>query len=99
MKMKCRECGREMDLWEFATYAEAYLLKSAIESGIAAFFIVAMKHYFLTQTKGFIDSHMAGLANNFAIQCPKCKKADVWDPAPGKENIVISKNDESNVTL
>jgi len=26
---------------------------------------------------------MAGLANNFSITCPSCKRADqVWDPAP-----------------
>jgi hypothetical protein len=97
MKMKCSKCGREMDLWEFATYAEAYLLKLVVKSSVVAFLVETIKHYFLTQTRGFVDSQMAGLANNFNINCPTCKVAGSWEPAPDKDT--ITKSESETLTL
>lgn len=42
-----------------------------------------IKDHFSKPTRGWVDSSMAGLANNFAIACPNCKRSDdAWDPAP-----------------
>jgi len=103
-KIKCRECGREMDFWEFMPYLETYLLKLAIASGLVAFLTEAAKNYFLTkqQTKGFIDGRMATYANLLEVKCPKCKDVGVWDPISLMEPVVeikkeiISKNTKAN---
>ena len=81
MKMTCRKCGRGMDLSEFLTYTESYLIK-AIEVAAVPLLVLAIKRLFATETRGFLDSHMAGLANNFKIVCPNCKKYVCWDPTP-----------------
>ena len=87
MMMKCRYCKKKMDLAEFLTYAEAYLIKNILIATAIPLFIAMMKHWLLTPTKGLIDSTMAGLANNFAMECPQCKRSDKpWDPAPEKES-------------
>lgn len=82
--MKCRKCGRTMDLWEFATYVEAYFIK-LVAAAAVPFIVTAIKQKLSSGTRGIIDSSMAGLANNFEIACPKCKKPNCWDPDPGEE--------------
>ena len=60
------------------------------------FLIDAIKQKLKTETKGFFDSTMAGLANNFAIACPGCKRADTpWDPAPEKKPRQLKQKSES----
>lgn len=91
MYMKCRNCGRLMDLWEFLTYAEAYFIK-IISAASIPFLIAAIKDRLSTSTKDVLGSSMAGLANNFAIACPVCKKADEpWDPLPEIEQKIKEK--------
>ena len=85
-KMNCSECGREMGLAEFLTYAEAYFLKLIIPTAIP-FIISAINHKLSNETnntRGVIDESMAGLANNFSIACPHCKQVD-WYPASGEK--------------
>jgi len=84
MKMKCRKCGRIMDLWKFATYVEAYFIK-LVAAAAVPFIVTAITQKLSSGTRGIIDSSMDGLANNFEIACPKCKKPNCWDPAPGEE--------------
>ena len=81
-KIKCRKCGRVMGFWEFAPYIEVYLAKLAVETGLSAFILAALKSYFSTkqETRGFINEHMASFASMLKIKCPQCKKLDVWDP-------------------
>jgi len=80
--MKCRHCNRKMDFVEFLTYPAAYFLKLIAPAVIPAV-IAAILRELSVQNKGVIDSGMAGLANNFEIACPECKKVDKpWDPAP-----------------
>ncbi|MFA6527039.1 MAG: hypothetical protein WCT20_01305 [Candidatus Babeliales bacterium] len=88
--MKCSNCGREMGLAEFLTYAEAYFLKLIIPATVP-FLIAALANEISNktkgavvdgQTRGVIDQSMSGLANNYSIACPHCKKID-WYPASG----------------
>jgi phage FluMu protein Com len=102
MKIKCRKCGREMDIWEFMPYIEVYLVKLAVTSGLVAIFAEALKSYFFAkqETRGFVDGHMTTFANLLEIKCPQCKKANVWDPISIIEKeltteIVIEKVKES----
>ena len=92
MIMRCRECKRTMDLWEFLAYVEAFFLK-AISAAAVPFIMQAIKDQF--STRGIIDSHMAGLANNFEIACPNCKKYVCWDSAAEIESIPLSQEQES----
>lgn len=82
MKIKCRKCGREMDLWEFSPYIEVYLVKLAVSSGLISIFTEAIKNYFFAkrEIRGFVDGHMATFANLLGIKCPQCKELEVWDP-------------------
>ncbi len=78
LKMRCDKCGKEMHLFEFLTYAEAYLLKAIVIASVP-FVLAAIKNLLLTPTRGLINDTMAGLANNFKIKCPKCKKRCCWE--------------------
>jgi hypothetical protein len=92
MIMRCRKCKRTMDLWEFLTYVEAFLIRTIIAAAVP-FIMQAIKEKLLT--RGAIDSHMAGLANNFEIVCPHCKKYVCWDSAAEIESIPLSQERES----
>jgi hypothetical protein len=81
-----------MDLWEFLTYVEAFLIRTIIVAAVP-FIMDAIKNQF--STRGAIDSHMAGLANNFEIVCPNCKKYICWDSAPEIEPMQLSQERES----
>lgn len=99
MMMKCRYCKKKMDLAEFLTYAEAYLIKNVLVAVAIPLFIAMIKHWLSTPTKGFIDSTMAGLANNFAMECPQCKRADKpWDPAPVKKPKTLKQENENVIS-
>lgn len=87
MIMQCRKCKRAMDLWEFLTYVEAFLIRTIIAAAVP-FMMQAIKDKLLT--RGAIDSHMVGLANNFEIVCPNCKKYVCWDSAAEIEPIQLS---------
>lgn len=86
-KIKCRNCGRTMDFWEFLPYVEVYLGKLAVEAGLATLLIAALKNYFLSgqTTRGIINEHITSYAHILKIKCPQCKKLGVWDPV--SENI------------
>ncbi len=92
MIMQCRKCKRTMDLWEFLTYIEAFFIK-IISVAAVPFLIDAIKNKL--STRGIIDSKMAGLANNFEIICPNCKKYVCWDSAAEIESIQLNQERES----
>lgn len=102
MKMTCRNCGRKMGLWEFLTYIETYFIKLVAAASIP-FLIAAIKDRLSrekgpAETRGIIDESMAGLANNFAIACPGCKRADEpWDPVQDKKSKKINQENETVV--
>ncbi len=90
--IKCNNCAREMDLAEFLTYPEAYLMKFIMPL-VVPFIVTAIKNEILARTitaagsagveaRGFIDNSMAGLAHNFSIACPNCGQIS-WYPASG----------------
>jgi hypothetical protein len=85
-----------MGLPEFLTYAETYLLKIIVVTAIP-FLIAAIKQKLSTETRGFIDGSMAGLANNFKITCPNCKQVENWYPASGKKPKKVKQKNESAV--
>ena len=100
MMIKCRFCNKTMDLAEFLTYSEAYLIKTLIIATAIPLLIALIRNQLSTPTRGVIDSTMAGLANNFAIGCPNCKRADEpWDPAPNqvKEPKKVKRKDECSI--
>lgn len=92
MMMQCRKCKRTMDLWEFLTYVEAFFMK-IISAAAVPFIMTAIKNQF--SRKGIIDSHMAGLANNFEIVCPNCKKYICWDSAAEIKSKELNQKRES----
>lgn len=99
MIMKCRKCDYEMELSEFLAYAEAYLIKTLVVATAIPLLIAMIRNAFSSPTKGFIDGTMSGLANNFAISCPNCKKADEpWFPASGKKPKKIKQKKENILT-
>ncbi|MBS1988532.1 hypothetical protein JST56_06115 [Candidatus Dependentiae bacterium] len=67
-----------MDVWEFVAHIEFYFL-SALETVLIQFLVEAAKFYLLTPHKGFIDGHMATIANRSKIKCPKCESVDRWN--------------------
>lgn len=74
-----------MELAEFLTYPEAYLLKLIAPTLVPIFIsALALKISKITETRGFIDESMAGLAKNFSIECPNCGKID-WYPKSGEK--------------
>lgn len=102
MIMKCRTCDYEMGLPEFLTYAEAYLIKTLVVAAAIPLLIAMMQKTLSTQTRGLIDGTMAGLANNFSITCPNCKKADEpWYPGtqqkPKKIKQKTNQNSENSI--
>src|SRR5215510_10375747 len=96
MFMKCRKCDYEMGLAEFLAYAEAYLIKTLVVATAIPLLISMMQNYLSTPTREFVDGTMAGLANNFSIACPNCKKVDEpWYPASGKNPKKIKTNNKT----
>jgi phage FluMu protein Com len=86
-----------MDFWDYLPYVEVYFAKLAVETGLAALFLAALKNYFSSQpeTRGFINGHMAYYAGPLGIKCPKCKERDIWD-AISEENATAEIKVEKN---
>ncbi|GEM_PF-2641304 len=78
MKIQCEKCGKQMDVWEFVAHIEFYFL-SALETILIQFLVEAAKFYLLTPHKGFVDGHMATIANRSKIKCSKCESVDRWN--------------------
>ena len=103
-KIRCRKCGRIMGIWEFLPYVEVYLAKLAVETGLAALLLAALKNYFSTkqETRGIINEPMASYARMLKIKCPQCKKLDIWDPVSEKEPTITeatTKNTNKELNL
>ncbi len=93
MIIQCRKCKRAMELWEFLTYVEAFFMKIIVSEAAVSFIMLAIKNQF--SKKGIIDSHMVGLANNFKIACPHCKKHVCWDSASEIKAKALNQKGES----
>lgn len=82
MRIRCRHCQKVMEFSEFMAYVSMYVLQGVTEYG-KALILKALECYFLTQTRGWMDTHMATYANiQFKIACTECKKADCWEAFP-----------------
>lgn len=68
-----------MELGEFLGYIEFGLL-GIFEKVLVEFLVEAAKALLLTPSKGFIDGHMAALANSAKIKCSKCESFGRWSP-------------------
>jgi hypothetical protein len=66
-----------------------------LENVLVQFFVQAAEHLLLSQTRGVFDNQMAGLANNFKINCPECKAVECWKPAPEDEQVVVKQKDNN----
>ena len=98
MIIKCRVCDYEMGLPEFLTYAEAYLIKTLVVAVAIPLLIAMMHNKFSTPTRGFVDGTMAGLANNFSVACPNCKKVDEpWYPGMQQKPKTVRKKSEKKL--
>lgn len=89
--IKCNNYDREMGLVEFSTYAESYFIKliapqivSFVVSAIIRQIIDETKRMVEVETRGVIDTSMAGLAKNFSIVCPNCGQNN-WYPTSGQK--------------
>jgi|GEM_PF-1234046 hypothetical protein len=89
--IRCNGCGREMGLTEFLTYPKAYLIKRIAPALVPIFVSLLVQNITNNKkgrstydTRGMIDTSMAGLAENFSIHCPNCGELN-WYPASGKK--------------
>jgi len=94
-----------MGFWEFIPYIEVFLAKLAIESGLAALLLAAVKNHLSSnqETRGIINEHMASYASMLKIKCPQCKRIECWEPIATKETTstteVTTKNINNKLNL
>jgi hypothetical protein len=87
-----------MSLAEFMTYVQTYFIKLFADV-VVKFLVNAAEHYLLTAKKGIISDQMSGLANNFKIECPRCKHIGGWEPAPDDDQLQELPEEKKNKQL
>ena len=84
LSMLCTHCGNDIDLVGFLVHSAMSACKSICillgEDLLIKMLKKAMKSAFskLAPTRGIIDTSMAQLANDFGMECPKCKQTPFW---------------------
>lgn len=84
LSMLCTHCGNDIDLVGFLVHMALIACKSICTLLGKKFLLDVVQKAMtvavgkLIPTRGIIDTSMAQLANDLAMECPKCKQTPFW---------------------
>lgn len=97
MQVKCIQCDHIMNATQIMAHVVIYL-GNRVAPALEDILIKALEAYLVSSTRSCFDDVLSVLANNTAIECPKCKNKACWDSYPVIENIQ-EESDLDNITI
>lgn len=102
--IRCNNCDRIMNFWEFIGEAEVYIL-TTLGAPLLAVTLKTLtdlltKKKPTVQTRGLVDNQMGFFANHFKTKCPDCGDCH-WQAASSKKTskVFLSKNRKKKIGI